>query len=55
VIADGLERFAPLTGVLTVGALVVVFSISGDAPDSDATLGEIRSYYRENDHREQLS
>ena len=45
----GLERFAPLTGVVFVVLLVVAVIVGGETPDADDGIVKVVNYWREND------
>jgi hypothetical protein len=45
----GLQRFAPLSGVVFVAMLVVAVIIGGETPDNDDSLASIANFWREND------
>jgi hypothetical protein len=44
-----LERLAPLTGVAFVVLFVAAFAISGETPDVDDPVDEVRAYWVDND------
>lgn len=45
----GLERFAPLTGVLFVVLVVVAVIVGGETPDADDGIGKVVAYWSDND------
>jgi hypothetical protein len=45
----GLERFAPLTGVLFVALFIPAFILGGEPPDADEKLGEVVDFWTSND------
>jgi hypothetical protein len=45
----GLERFAPLTGVIFVALLVPVFFLGGEPPDADEKLPKVLDFWKDND------
>jgi hypothetical protein len=45
----GLERFAPLTGVVFVGLIVLAIIIGGETPDNDDSRQAIVDFWRDND------
>jgi hypothetical protein len=45
----GLERFAPLTGVLFVALIVLAIVIGGETPDNDDSQQAIVEFWRDND------
>jgi hypothetical protein len=47
-----LERFAPLTGVVFIIAVVVLLFLSDELPDADDPRHEVVSYWTENDDKE---
>jgi hypothetical protein len=44
-----LERLAPLTGVAFVVLFIAAFAISGETPDVDDPVDEVRAYWVDND------
>jgi hypothetical protein len=44
-----LERLAPLTGVAFVVLFIAAFVISGETPETDDPVGEVRDYWVDND------
>jgi hypothetical protein len=47
--ARGLERFAPLTGVVFVALIVLAIVIGGETPDNDDSQEAIVEFWRDND------
>jgi hypothetical protein len=47
--ARGLERFAPLTGVVFVALIVLAIVIGGETPDNDDSQQAIVEFWRDND------
>ena len=45
----GLERFAPLTGVLFVALIVLAIIIGGETPDNDESRQAIVDFWKDND------
>jgi hypothetical protein len=45
----GLERFAPLTGVVFVALVVPVFFLGGEPPDADEKLPKVLDFWKSND------
>jgi hypothetical protein len=45
----GLERFAPLTGILFVALIVLAIIIGGETPDNDDSRQAIVDFWRDND------
>ena len=45
----GLERFAPLTGVLFVVLVVVAVIVGGETPDADDGIAKVVAYWSDND------
>ena len=45
----GLERFAPLTGVVFVVFLIPVFLLGGEPPDADEKLPKVLDFWKDND------
>lgn len=44
---SGVERFAPLAGVLYVGLVVVSFVLSGDPPDTDESAASFADHWQD--------
>jgi hypothetical protein len=44
-----LERYAPLTGVAFVLLFIAAFAISGETPDVDDSVEDVRNYWLDND------
>jgi hypothetical protein len=45
----GLQRFAPLTGVVFVALIVLAIIIGGETPDNDDSRQAIVDFWSEND------
>lgn len=45
----GLERFAPLTGLLFVLLVIVAVIVGGETPGANDGIGEVIEYWRDND------
>jgi Domain of unknown function (DUF4386) len=45
----GLERFAPLTGVVFLALVIPAFVLGGEPPDADEKLGEVLDFWTSND------
>ena len=52
---NGLERLAPLTGVLFVVLLVVALVLGGEPPDADAPRGEVLDYWTDKETEAMVS
>jgi hypothetical protein len=48
------KRLLPLTGILAVALVFVGFAVAGEAPDVDAPIKEVTSFYTENDSDQEL-
>ena len=47
----GLERFAPLTGVLFVVLVIIAVIVGGETPGANDGIGEVLEYWRDNDEQ----
>ena len=47
----GLERFAPLTGLLFVVLVIVAVIVGGESPGANDSIGEVIKYWSDNDDR----
>jgi len=47
----GLERFAPLTGVLFVVLVIVAVIVGGETPGANDRIGEVLAYWHDNDEQ----
>jgi hypothetical protein len=45
----GLDRYAPLTGVVFVALIVLAIIIGGETPDNSDSAQEIGSFWKDND------
>ena len=43
------RRLVPLSGIAAVALIVAAFAIPGETPDTDASIGEVVSYYQSHD------
>jgi hypothetical protein len=50
--STGSERFAPLAGVLFLALVIVIFALSGDSPDPDASTAETVAYWTDSSDKE---
>jgi hypothetical protein len=47
----GLERYAPLTGLLFVVLVIVAVIVGGETPGANDPIGEVVEYWRDNDEK----
>ncbi len=47
----GLERYAPLTGLLFVVLVIAAVIVGGESPGANDPIGEVIDYWRDNDDR----
>jgi hypothetical protein len=43
------RRLVPLSGIAAVGLIIAAFGIPGETPDTDASIGEVVSFYTKHD------